>query len=67
MKILKYIILSAVALLLGCSSEKLIEPAFDLGLIVYLGGDNDLSQETTEKLDAICAAWPEAENGRLLV
>lgn len=53
---LKTYILSLIALLLvaaSCSKEPGDVPAADRTLIVYLGGDNNLSGESFQKLDAL--------------
>lgn len=73
MQKLKHINLSWTFLLLfawlfvACESED--DPLIprDRVLLVYMGGDNNLSWEVTAKIDALCNAWKNSLEGRLLI
>lgn len=73
MQKLKHINLSWTFLLLfawlfvACESED--DPLIprDRVLLVYMDGDNNLSWEVTAKIDALCNAWKNSLEGRLLI
>lgn len=62
------LLLSFAWLFTACESEDEQPPIpRDRVLLVYMGGDNNLSWEVTEKTNALCAAWDNALEGRLLI
>jgi hypothetical protein len=66
----KYILLSVLtAFLFGSCSEDDIEPEIPVErvLLVYMGGDNNLSSETYEKIEQIRQGWKAGAANRLLI
>lgn len=50
----------------GHDDSDIIQPTNHV-LLVYMGGDNNLSDETYEKLDAICTGWKAHYTNHLLI
>lgn len=57
-----------MCLLFSCEHDDsdIIQPTNHV-LLVYMGGDNNLSDETYEKLDAICTGWKAHHTNHLLI
>lgn len=64
----KYIIILFLALCFACQSEEddILQP-IDHVLLVYIAGDNNLSDESVLKVEAITRAWNPDSSGRLLI
>lgn len=58
--------LSLLVLFSSCEKDHNDPVQVDRVVLVYLGGDNNLSGEAKEKADAICKGWEAPKNGRLL-
>lgn len=57
-----------LACFLSCTKEVLQQNALPgRTLLVYMGGDNNLSVETDSKIDALLAGWSSECSGRLLI
>lgn len=61
-------ILICCSLLLACSEEHSlkIEPSARRTVLVYLAGDNSLSDEVWEKVDALVSAWQNTQDNLLI-
>lgn len=60
--------LFATYLMVGCSSDKIyVDKEVEEVLLVYLGGDNDLSSESQAKLEAITVGWEESFTQKVLI
>lgn len=61
-------ILICCSLLLACSEERSlkIEPSARRTVLVYLAGDNSLSDEVWEKVDALVSAWQNTRDNLLI-
>ena len=63
-----FLALSAVLLFASCQNDdEDIRPHANRVLLVYMGGDNNLSQELYEKLDAISEGWTAKSGDKLLL
>lgn len=52
----------------GCMNESLVEEDLPLRtVLVYIGGDNDLSGETAWRVETLCEGWKNKPDGRLLI
>ncbi|MFC4677002.1 hypothetical protein ACFO6W_25300, partial [Dysgonomonas termitidis] len=60
-------LLICATLLSGCSKDMAGPVATQHVLLVYLGGDNNLSGESYAKLEALKKGWDARPGGRLLV
>lgn len=61
-------ILICSSLLLACSEERSLEivPSARRTVLVYLAGDNSLSDEVWEKVDALVSAWQNTQDNLLI-
>lgn len=55
------------SILLSCEKETEPIPHINHVLLVYMGGDNSLSAETYQKIEALRDGWQPNENNRLII
>lgn len=66
-KILKIGIVILIGILfLSCINDE-DKPSVDRIILVYMGGDNNLSEETDAKIDALYKGWNENNRGKLVI
>lgn len=66
---ISFTILVGLVVMLSCEKDAATEPISNINhvLLVYMGGDNSLSEETYQKIEALKKAYQPNEKNRLLI